>query len=300
MRTITKAVFPVAGFGSRFLPATKASPKEMLPVVDKPLIQYAVEEAVAAGHHRDDLHHRPQQARDRGPLRQGLRARDRARAARQDTSCSSSCRRHHCPRSSTASTSARPRRSASATRCCAREPVVGDEPFAVMLADDLIDGEPPVMKQMVDVFAREDASVLGVHGRRAGGHREPTASSKPTRIDERLRVGRGASSRSRSPEAAPSTLAVVGRYVLTPRIFHHLRTRRRRARAARSSSPTGSRAAAGGARPRLPVPRARATTAASKLGYLAGDRRARAQAPGGRPRVRRVARRRSVMITLGA
>ena len=70
MLKVKKAVFPVAGLGTRFLPATKAIPKEMLPIVDKPLIQYAVEEAVAAGIDRDDLRHRPRQARDRGPLRQ--------------------------------------------------------------------------------------------------------------------------------------------------------------------------------------------------------------------------------------
>jgi UTP--glucose-1-phosphate uridylyltransferase len=218
MRAMTKAVFPVAGFGSRFLPATKASPKEMMPIVDKPLIQYAVEEAVAAGltemifitgrhkraieDHFDKAYEIESELASRGKkdlleLVQGILP--------SNVSCiyirqSEQLGLGHAV-------------------LCAR-PVINDEPFAVILADDLIDGDPPVVKQMVDVFAREGRSVLGVQE----VPRSQTASYgivRATRIDERLESVEGIVEKP-LPEAAPSTLAVIGRYVLTPRIFHHL------------------------------------------------------------------------------
>jgi CBS domain-containing protein len=136
MKKVTKAVFPVAGMGTRFLPATKASPKEMMPVVDKPLIQYAVEEAVAAGitdmifitgRNKRAIEDHFDKAYE---LESELEARGKTRAAASGA--------QPCRRTSTASTSARPRRSAWGMPCCA-PPVVGDEPFAVILADDLLD-----------------------------------------------------------------------------------------------------------------------------------------------------------------
>jgi UTP--glucose-1-phosphate uridylyltransferase len=218
MRAIRKAVFPVAGFGSRFLPATKASPKEMMPVVDKPLIQYAVEEAVAAGltemifvtgrhkraieDHFDKAYEIETELASRGKkdlldLVQGILPRH--------VSCiyirqSEQLGLGHAV-------------------LCAR-PVINDEPFAVILADDLIDGDPPAMKQMVDVFEREGRSVLGVQE----VARENTASYgivKATRIDERLESVEAIVEKPR-PDAAPSNLAVIGRYVLTPRILSML------------------------------------------------------------------------------
>ena len=87
VRTVRKAVFPAAGLGTRFLPATKAQPKEMLPLVDKPIIQYGVEEAVAAGLRPDHHHHRTRQERDRRPLRHQLRTREDAGRKRQDSIC---------------------------------------------------------------------------------------------------------------------------------------------------------------------------------------------------------------------
>jgi UTP--glucose-1-phosphate uridylyltransferase len=218
MRAMTKAVFPVAGFGSRFLPATKASPKEMMPIVDKPLIQYAVEEAVAAGltemifitgrhkraieDHFDKAYEIESELASRGKkdlleLVQGILP----------------------PHVSCIYIRQSEQLGLGHAVLCAR-PVINDEPFAVILADDLIDGDPPVVRQMVDVFAREGRSVLGVQE----VPRSQTASYgivRATRIDERLESVEGIVEKP-LPEAAPSTLAVIGRYVLTPRIFHHL------------------------------------------------------------------------------
>ena len=218
MRAMTKAVFPVAGFGSRFLPATKASPKEMMPVVDKPLIQYAVEEAVAAGltemifitgrhkraieDHFDKAYEIENELASRGKhelleLVQGiLPSNVHCIYIRQSDQLGLG----------------------HAVLCA--KPVMNDEPFAVILADDLIDGEPPVMKQMVEVFTREGRSVLGVQE----VSRDETASYgivKTSRIDERLESVEAIVEKPR-PEVAPSNLAVIGRYVLTPRIFAHL------------------------------------------------------------------------------
>jgi len=218
MKNVRKAVFPVAGMGTRFLPATKASPKEMLPIVDKPLIQYAVEEAVAAGitdmvfvtgrskraieDHFDKAYELESELQARGKdelldfVRNMIPKNINCIYIRQAEALGLG----------------------HAVLCA--KPVIGDEPFAVILADDLLDGTPPVMKQMTDVFDYYRCSVLGVQD-------VPRADTKSYGIvDTRAVADRveqiNAIVEKPKPEDAPSTLAVVGRYILTPRIFHHL------------------------------------------------------------------------------
>jgi UTP--glucose-1-phosphate uridylyltransferase len=216
---ITKAVFPVAGMGTRFLPATKASPKEMLPVVDKPLIQYAVEEAVAAGMTEMIF-----------VTGRGKRAIEDHfdRAVELEAELAESGRtglleivQNIIPRrvSCTYVRQAQALGLGHAILCA--EPVVGDAPFAVVLADDLIDGDPPVLQQMARIFESRHCPVVAVENiareetRRYGIVAVPRKSRSPHRITGIVEKP--------EPRAAPSTLGVVGRYLLTPRVFHHLR-----------------------------------------------------------------------------
>ena len=215
MAKLRKAVFPVAGLGSRFLPATKASPKEMLPIVDKPLIQYAVEEAAAAGitemifvtgrnkraieDHFDKAYELETELERKGKdallgqVRSVLPEGVRCIYIRQ----------------------AEPLGLGHAVLCA--QPVVGNEPFAVILADDLIDSQPPAMARMARLFARQGRSLIGVDEI----PRDQTQRYGIVTV-ERMRAGvarmRGIVEKP-EPARAPSNLAVVGRYVLTPRIF---------------------------------------------------------------------------------
>ena len=218
MTKITKAVFPVAGLGSRFLPATKASPKEMMPVVDKPLIQYAVEEAVAAGitdmvfitgrnkraieDHFDTAYEIEAELSARGKS-------ELLRAVQEVIPKHVNC--IYIRQSETLGLG-------HAVLCA--QPVVHNEPFAVILADDLIAGDISIIKQMADVYQRYQCSVLGVEDvpRSQTGHYGIVSSSNLEQNVEQVH----AIVEKPSPSDAPSTLAVVGRYVLTPRIFHHL------------------------------------------------------------------------------
>jgi UTP--glucose-1-phosphate uridylyltransferase len=215
---ITKAVFPVAGLGTRFLPATKASPKEMLPIVDKPLIQYAVEEAIAAGitdmifitgrgkrpieDHFDKAYELEAELQAAGKLKLLKEVRNMIPA---HINC-------------VYIRQAQALGLGHAVLCA--KPLVGNEPFAVILADDLLDGEPPIMKQMVEMFNQHHSSILAVQN----VTREETSSygivdSKP--MDKLLHKVSGMVEKPK-PADAPSTLAVVGRYILKPRIFHYL------------------------------------------------------------------------------
>ncbi|HQZ46487.1 MAG TPA: UTP--glucose-1-phosphate uridylyltransferase GalU [Usitatibacteraceae bacterium] len=218
MKPIRKAVFPVAGMGTRFLPATKASPKEMLPIVDKPLIQYAVEEAVAAGatdlifitgrgkraieDHFDQAYEleaelqaagKHKMLREvRGLLPKGVNSVYIRQGQALGLGHAVLCARH----------------------------LVGDEPFAVILADDLIDAEVPALKQMVDLHVKSGASVIAVQN----VARSETASygiASTATPKGRLARLTGIVEKPK-PAEAPSTLGVVGRYILSPRIFDFL------------------------------------------------------------------------------
>ena len=217
-RTVTKAVFPVAGFGSRFLPATKASPKEMLPIVDKPLIQYAVEEAVAAGitdlifitgRHKRAIEDHFDKAYE---IETELAARGKIELLETIRSI--------LPKGVNCIYIRQPEQLGLGHAVLMARPVVRDEPFAVMLADDLIDSDVPVMAQMTREFATTQCSLLGVQE----VPREQTKSYgvvKVTAHGPRTARLEGIIEKP-APENAPSNLAVIGRYVLTPRIFHHL------------------------------------------------------------------------------
>jgi UTP--glucose-1-phosphate uridylyltransferase len=218
---ITKAVFPVAGLGSRFLPATKASPKEMLPIVDKPLIQYAVEEAAAAGitdmifitgrnkraieDHFDKAYELETEllSRQKNELLDMLQS-----ATPPGINCiyirqTEALGLGH------------------AVLCAA--PAIGNEPFAVLLADDLIDASVPVMRQMVERARQTGSAMIGVmdvppadaasYGivETAAPSQDDARLSRITRIVEKPKPG-----------TTPSTLAVVGRYLLSSDIFTHL------------------------------------------------------------------------------
>jgi UTP--glucose-1-phosphate uridylyltransferase len=218
MSRVTKAVFPVAGMGTRFLPATKASPKEMMPIVDKPLIQYAVEEAVAAG--ITDMVFVT--GRSKRAIEDHF---DKAYELESELAMRGKTEmldfvRNMLPKNINCIYIRQPEALGLGHAVLCAQPAIGDEPFAVLLADDLLDGEPPVMKQMVDTFNYYHCSVLGVQD----VPREDTRSygivaSRPLadRVEQMSAIVE-----KPKPEDAPSTLAVVGRYVLTPRIFHHL------------------------------------------------------------------------------
>ena len=219
--TIRKAVFPVAGLGTRFLPATKAMPKEMLPVVDKPLIQYAVEEAVAAGitemifitgRNKRAIEDHFDKAYE---LEAELEAHNKQALldlVREVIPKSIACIyiRQSAPLG------------LGHAVLCAR-PVVGDEPFAVLLADDFMDtggDHKPVLAQMTEVFGYEQCSVLAVQDvPRAQTRQYGIVSASAYRPNLELVSG---IVEKPQPEEAPSTLAVVGRYVLSGAIFDHL------------------------------------------------------------------------------
>ena len=223
---VRKAVFPVAGLGTRFLPATKASPKEMLPVVDKPLIQYAVEEAYEAGirdmvfvtgrskraieDHFDTAYELENELENAG--KQEMLALVRG-IAPDDMNCLFV---------------RQPRSLGLGHAVLCAEPLVGNEPFAVLLADDLMVGNtggPGVMAQMTAAFAKQGRSLLAVqevpqeHTRRYGIVKGESASEGLIRIDEIVEKP--------APEKAPSRMGVAGRYVLTPRIFQEIRNQPR-------------------------------------------------------------------------
>lgn len=218
MKPVRKAVFPVAGMGTRFLPATKASPKEMMPVVDKPLIQYAVEEAIAAGvtdlifvtgRSKRAIEDHFDKATELEAELERKQKNELLAVVRNILPSHVNCIYIR---------QSEPLGLGHAVLCA--KPVVGNEPFAVLLADDLLVGDVPITRQMVEKYEYYRCSVLGVQD----VPREDTRSygivaARP--LAERLEAMTAIVEKPK-PEDAPSTLAVVGRYVLTPRIFHHL------------------------------------------------------------------------------
>jgi len=215
---ITKAVYPVAGLGTRFLPVTKASPKEMLPIVDKPLIQYAVEEAIEAGiKHMIFVTGRGKRAIEDHfdkayELEAELQAHGKVKLVKQIRGTLEDGVTYAYIRQ-------REALGLGHAVLCARH-LLGDEPFAVILADDLIDAKTPVLKQMMQVHAKQGGSVIAVQNvDRKDTSSYGIVSSEP--VGPRL-SRMSAIVEKPKPEEAPSTLGVVGRYVLSPRIFHFL------------------------------------------------------------------------------
>ncbi|WP_050462727.1 UTP--glucose-1-phosphate uridylyltransferase GalU [Herbaspirillum autotrophicum] len=221
IKKIKKAVFPVAGLGSRFLPATKAQPKEMLPIVDKPLIHYAVEEAVAAGiTEMVFITGRNKRAiEDHFDKAYELEAELEAAGKQQLLDIVQNV----IPKNVTCIfiRQSAPLGLGHAVLCA--RPVVGEEPFAVLLADDFMDvatGVKPVMAQMTDVYEREGMSLLAVQDVPRSETKQYGIVSATAYQQDLERVN--AIVEKPKPEEAPSTLAVVGRYVLNNRIFDYL------------------------------------------------------------------------------
>lgn len=229
-KTVRKAVFPVAGLGTRFLPATKAQPKEMLPVVDKPLIQYAVEEAYAAG------------------IRQMIFVTGRNKRAIEDHFDTAyeleseletagkkellELVRSVSPDDMFCSFVRQPRSLGLGHAVLCAEHLVGDEPFGVLLADDLMIGPSgglPVLAQMTDAFSRLGTSLIAVqevpleqvrrYGIVAGEAVQDIEGGRLTRVSHMVEKP--------SPENAPSRMGVAGRYILTPAVFGHIRNQPR-------------------------------------------------------------------------
>lgn len=217
-RTIKKAVFPVAGMGTRFLPATKASPKEMLPIVDKPLIQYAVEEAVAAGcseiifvtgRSKRSIEDHFDKAYE---LETELALREKHKLL--------ACVQNVLPNHVTCLYIRQAEALGLGHAVLCAQAAVNQEPFAVILADDLIDSPTGALKQMVEVYQETGSSVLGVETVDPA----QTGSYGIVEVSDWQHFQRIQSIVEKpKPEEAPSNLAVVGRYILTPRIFELLK-----------------------------------------------------------------------------
>jgi UTP--glucose-1-phosphate uridylyltransferase len=218
---VRKAVFPAAGLGTRFLPATKAQPKEMLPLVDKPIIQYGVEEALAAGcdqiiiitgrgktaieDHFDTSYELEKMLEERGKT-------DLLAVVRQISDMIH-----------VAYVRQREALGLGHAVLMARE-LVGNEPFAVLLADDVIDAQKPVLKQMMEVFDETQSSVIAameVNGPAISSYGVLDAQKIDSKFGGRLYDVKNLVEKPRM-EDAPSNLAIIGRYILTPKIFETL------------------------------------------------------------------------------
>ena len=216
---VTKAVFPVAGFGTRFLPATKSVPKEILPLVDRPLIQYAIDEARAAG------------------IKEFIFVTSRGKSALEDyfdsapeletalregnkTRLLDTLRQTDMQSGAVAYVRQQERRGLGHAVWCARH-LIGDEPFAVMLPDDVIEAETPCLQQMVEAYARTGGNMVATmevarESVSSYGILDVDTSSAATSMPVRGMVEKP------KPEVAPSNMAVIGRYILTPQVLRNL------------------------------------------------------------------------------
>jgi UTP--glucose-1-phosphate uridylyltransferase len=220
---VTKAIFPVAGLGTRFLPATKAQPKEMLPVVDKPLIQYAVEEAYAAGIREmifvTGRHKRPIEDHFDMTFELEVALEQAGKQELLDVVRSVKPADMECIYVRQAQALGL----GHAVLCAQR--LVGDEPFAVLLADDLMVGDTPVLKQMVQQYEEWRVSILAVQEVPAEQTRRYGIVAGTTISDQLMDVSRIVE--KPAPEVAPSRLGVAGRYILTPGVFHEIANQQR-------------------------------------------------------------------------
>ena len=223
---INKAVFPVAGLGTRFLPATKAQPKEMLPVVDKPLIQYAVEEAYAAGvRHMIFVTGRNKRAiEDHFDTAYELENELEASGKQELLELVRSLQ----PEDMDCSYVRQPRSLGLGHAVLCAQPLVGDEPFAVLLADDLMSGPDEghgVLSQMVDAFQAVQASLLAVQEVPLEQTRKYGIVAGDPAGERLIKVQRMVE--KPAPQDAPSRMGVAGRYILTPGVFEQLRGQER-------------------------------------------------------------------------
>lgn len=216
-RKITKAVFPVAGFGTRFLPATKASPKEMLPIVDKPLIQYAVEEAIDAGitdmifitgKNKRSIEDHFDSAYE---LESDLHTKNKHKLLETI--------RNIIPKHINCIYIRQTEMLGLGHAVLCAKPVINNEAFAVLLADELIDSKPGSLKQMMDLYQEVNASILGVHlVSRTDVSNYGIVKTKPTQQGDLVDF----IIEKPKQNEAPSNLAVIGRYILVPEIIRHL------------------------------------------------------------------------------
>jgi UTP--glucose-1-phosphate uridylyltransferase len=218
---VRKAVFPAAGLGTRFLPATKAQPKEMLPLVDKPIIQYGVEEALAAGcdqiiiitgRGKTAIEDHFDHSYELEKLLEEKKKTDLLKIVRQISDMIH-----------VAYVRQQEALGLGHAVLMARE-LVGNEPFAVLLADDVVDGEVPCLKQMIDVFDETQCSVIAtqiIEGKAISAYGVLDVKPADGRFGGRLYEIVNMVEKPK-PEDAPSNLAIIGRYVLTPAVFEIL------------------------------------------------------------------------------
>ncbi len=217
-RGIRTAVFPVAGLGTRFLPATKAMPKEMLTVVDRPLIQYAVEEARAAGVERFVFVTGRGKSAIEDHFDHSFELHETLVARGKDAEIESIAESLSAPGEAIYTRQQQPLGLGHAIWCA--RGIVGEEPFAVLLADDLVLSETPCLKQLIDVHVETRGNVVAV----MNVPREDTRRYGVLDVGEddgRLAEVAGLVEKP-APEEAPSTLSIIGRYVLLPQVFSHL------------------------------------------------------------------------------